>query len=151
MADELAGLRDDVVGMVDAIRPTTVLGEVLTALDQAKAALAAFDPLGPARAVVEAMHAAVDVLARDFAPTTLLGPALDLYDEVVGVIEGLNVATILQPVLDALAGLKGQLDTGMDQVIDALAHLKEACESDGGMIPGLDVAIDVDVDVGGLF
>ena len=97
------------------------------------------------------MHAAVDVLARDFAPTTLLGPALDLYDEVIGVIEALNVATILQPVLDALDGLKGQLDTGMDQVIDALAHLKEACESDGGMIPGLDVAIDVDVDVGGLF
>ena len=151
VADELAGLRDEVVGMVDAIRPTTVLAEVLTALDQAKAALAIFDPLGPAKDVVEAMHNAVDVLARDFAPTTLLGPALVLYDEVIGVIEGLNVATILQPVLDALDGLKGQLDTGMDQVIDALAHLKEACESDGGMIPGLDVAIDVDVDVGGLF
>ncbi len=154
VADELAALRDALVAQVDAIRPTAVLGDVLAAVEETKAALAAFDPLGPARAVVDALHAAVDTLAVEFAPTTLLAPALVLYDEVVGVVEGLNVLGILQPVLDALDGLKGQLDTGMDQVIDALANLKEACESDGGLIPGLDVDISLDVsapDVGGLF
>ncbi len=71
LTTELTAVRDELVAKVGALRPEAILGEVLTAFTDAKAALAAFDPLGPVRAVVDALegrdHATVRGAATDEA------------------------------------------------------------------------------------
>ena len=54
-------------------------------------------------------------------------------------------------MLAALDEIGRIVDRGIDEVIDALGSLKEACESEGGPIPGLDLSIAASVDVGGGF
>ena len=73
-----------------------------------------------------------------------------MYDDLAALIGAFDVAGLLEPVLDrARTSSSGRSTRGMDEVIDALAELKEACESDGGPIPGLDLSIAASVDVGG--
>jgi hypothetical protein len=95
--------------------------------------------------VVDGLKAAITQVAEDLRPTVLMKPILDLFHEVRRALGALNVADILQPVLDALDGIAGQLEEGMDRVVDALGHLKAACESDGGIISGISGAVSVGI------
>jgi hypothetical protein len=143
IGDEVRTIHDELVQKVDQLRPTTLLAPVLEAFGDAKDALAAFDPFAPVKAVVDGLKAAITQVAEELRPTVLMEPVLDLFDDLRSALGALDVGDILRPVLDALEGIAAQLDEGMDRVIDALAHLKEACASDGGMIPDIGVSVDV--------
>jgi hypothetical protein len=146
LSDEVRKVHDELVAKIEAIRPSAVLHDVLGALDDAKAAIVALDPLGPVRAVVDLLKAAIDQVATDLRPTVVLKPVLDVYHELRDALGALAVRELLQPVLDALDGIAAQLEDGMDGVVTALEHLQSACESDGPSIP--DIGISVDVGIG---
>jgi hypothetical protein len=145
IGDEVRAIHDDLVQKVNDLRPTTILAPVLTAFEQAKQTLAAFDPFAPVKAVLDGLKAAITQVAEDLRPTVLMKPILDLFHDVRRALGALNVADILQPVLDALDGIAQQLEEGMDRVVDALGHLKAACESDGGIISGISGAVSVGI------
>jgi hypothetical protein len=151
VTSELTAVRDDLVALVDGVRPSVVLAVPLAALTGLQTTLAEFDPLGPVNTVVNAMRAEVDAFTTDLAPTALLGPVLTLYDELEGTIGAFDPNGLLEPVLGVLHALEQIIDRGIDEVIDSLAKLKVACESEGGVIPGLDLSVAASVDIGGGF
>jgi hypothetical protein len=144
-------IRDRLTGIVGGLRPSAVLAGPIAAFDAIKDTLAAFDPMGPARAVVDGLKSEITAFATDLAPSRLLAPVLTVYDDIAAGIGAFDVAGLVEPVLNALHEIGRIIDQGIDAVIAALGSLKAACESEGGPIPGLDLSIAASVDVGGSF
>jgi hypothetical protein len=147
---DLTAVRTRLVALVEGLRPSTVLAVPLAAFIDLQHTLDAFDPMGPVRAVVDGLRTEITEFARDLRPSTVLALVLTLYDDIAAAIGAFDVAGLLEPVLAALHAIGDIIDRGMDEVIDALAKLKVACESEGGPIPGLDLSVAASVDVGGL-
>jgi hypothetical protein len=143
------GVKDDLLGLVDAVRPEHVLSDVIGTFTGLRDTLHALDPLAPIRIAVETLRSTVDTFTREFAPSKLLEPVVTVYDDLAALIGAFDVAGLLEPVLTALGELQRQIDGGMDEVIDALEKLKDACNSEGGPIPGLDLSVAASVDIGG--
>jgi hypothetical protein len=143
------GVRSDLLELVDAVRPTVVLADVIGTFDSLRSTLQALDPLAPVRIAVETLRSTVDTFINEFAPSSLLAPVVTVYGDLAALVGAFDVAGLLEPVLGALHDLERQIDAGMDEVIDALEKLKDACASDGGAIPGLDLSISASVDLGG--
>lgn len=151
LLSDVTAIRDRLTALVAGLRPSVVLAAPLAAFEGLVAALDTFDPMGPVRIVVDALRSEITAFATDLAPSTLLAPLLTLYDDLAGAIGAFDVAGLLAPILAALDEIGRIIDLGIDEVIDALASLKSACESEGGPIPGLDLSIAANVDVGGFF
>jgi hypothetical protein len=149
LLEGIEGVKTDLLGLIDSVRPAVVLADVIAAFESLRATLRGLDPLGPLRIAVDTLRATVDLFTSEFAPSKLLAPVVVVYDDLAGLIGAFDVNGLLEPVLGALHDLERQIDAGLDQVIDALAKLKAACSSDGGVIPGLDLSISASVDVGG--
>jgi hypothetical protein len=145
----IEGVKEDLLGLVDAVRPEHVLSDVIGTFDELRDTLHALDPLAPVRIAVETLRSTVETFASEFAPSRLLAPVVAVYDDLASLIGAFDVAGLLEPVLTALGELQRQIDGGMDEVIDALEKLKSACSSDGGPIPGLDLSVAASVDLGG--
>jgi hypothetical protein len=143
------GVRSDLLGLVDAVRPENVLSEVLGTFDNLRTTLHDLDPLAPIRIAVDTLKSTVETFTREFAPSTLLAPVVTVYDDLAALVGAFDVEGLLEPVLTALHELERQIDGGMDEVIDALEKVKAACNSPGGPIPGLDLSVAASVDVGG--
>lgn len=147
----LGELHQELVDMVDALRPRNALADPLALFDEMTTMLDDFDPFAPVQAVIDALRTLVTGFVADFSPTAVLAPVVTVYDQLAALIGGFDIADLLEPIITRLTAIGGDVDHGMDDVIDALVRLKEACESDGGPIPGLDLSIAASVDVGGGF
>ena len=126
VVDELTTLHADVVGFVDALDPANLLGPVLDDADAVIDRVAGFDPLAPVRLVIDELRATIDTIFETAAPSVVFAPITDIYATLVGLASGLDVRGLLQPILDALAGLEAQLETGIDETATALGHLQDA-------------------------
>ena len=145
---EIEAIRDDVLGAIDSLRPAAILGDAGAALSALQNRIATVDPLGPVRSVVDGLSATIDTFESEFRPTALTAGALTAYDRVTSAIASLAVDDVLQPVLSALDGIEAQLEDGMDDLIDALHGVQDACASGG---PSLGAALGAASDlVGGL-
>jgi hypothetical protein len=120
----LQGLHDQIAAEINQLRPSVLLASVLTAFDQTKATIAAFDPLAPVRTAIDAMKAAIDDVANHYRPTVLFASVFKLHDEVVKALGTLDVRDLLDPILKALDDIKTQLDTGLDGTAAALTGLQ---------------------------
>ena len=153
--DQLSGgvgaLHQQLVDTVNGLRPTVALAEPLGLFDNVRHTLDAFDPFAPVQAVIDELRTLITGFVDDFTPTVVLAPVLTVYDQLAALIGGFDLAGLLEPVITRLQAIGGDIDRGMDKVIDALVRLKNACESDGGPIPGLDLSVAASVDVGGAF
>jgi hypothetical protein len=143
---ELTAARDEVVTTIEALRPSALLGPVLTDVEELRARVLGFDPLSPVRAVVNGLVVTIDTFEQQFAPTVLAAPALQTYDTVRAVVAAIAIDEVLRPVLDALDGVAGQLEDGMGRVIDALKNAQDACASGG---PSLGAALGAAADLVG--
>ena len=143
---ELTAARDDVVATVERLRPTALLGDLLGDVTALQTRIAGFDPLGPVRAVTDALTATITAFDTVFRPTVLAAPALAAYDTVRDVVDAVAVDDVLRPVLDALDGVSAQLEDGMNRLIDALHDVQDACASGG---PSLGSALGAAAGVAG--
>jgi hypothetical protein len=116
----------EVVAQVELLRPSALLGDLAASAEETLAAVAAFDPLGAVRDAIDAMKAAIDDVAADFRPTVLYAPLLDAYDALVDAAGGLDVRSLLEPVLAALSEIEAQLEAGLDETAAALTELQGA-------------------------
>jgi hypothetical protein len=143
---EITAARDDVVTTIEALRPSALLGPVLTDVEGLRARVLAFDPLAPVRAIVDGLVITIDTFEQQFAPTVLTAAALQTYDTVREVVAAIAIDEVLRPVLDALDGVAAQLEDGMGRVIDALKNAQDACASGG---PSLGAALGAAADLVG--
>jgi hypothetical protein len=109
------------------------------------ARLRTFDPLAPVRQVILAAQAAADSVFESARPTVVFVPVIDLHRQVVGIARGLDVVSLMRPVLDALDGIAAQLDSGLDETGDALKELQDALPSE---VSSTDLGIAASVDIG---
>jgi hypothetical protein len=147
----LGTLHQQLVDTVNNLRPAVALAEPLGLFNDVRETLDAFDPFAPVQAAIDALRALITNFVDQFKPSVLLAPVLTAYDQLAGLIGGFDLASLLEPIISRLQAIGGDIDRGLDGVIDALGRLKEACESDGGPIPGLDLSVAASVDVGGAF
>ncbi len=143
---ELTGLQHQVHEEIAQLSPDALLGPPVAAAGQVVERLRTFDPLAPVRQVVDAALAAADAVFESARPTVVFAPVVDLHHRVVGVAAGLDVVALLRPILDALDGLAGQLDSGFDRTGDALHDLQDALPSEVSDSP-LSLAASVDLGV----
>ena len=147
----LTALHEQLTAKIDALRPGVVLAGPLSLFDDLRSNLDAFDPLAPVQTAVDELRALIVEFVEQFAPTVVLAPVLEVYDRLSSLIGSFDLGALLDPVLTRLQAIGADIDSGMNRVIDALERLQEACESDGGPIPGLDLSIAASVDVPGGF
>lgn len=143
---ELTALHEQVRGEVAALTPDALLGDAVADAQQVVDRLHDFDPLAPVRVVVDTALEAADRVFESVRPTAVFAPAVTLHARVVGLAAGLDVVTLLRPVLDALDAIGGQLDSGFDRTGDALTGL-QASLPDRVVENALDVAASVDIGV----
>jgi hypothetical protein len=143
--DEVSGLHGDVVTQVGSLSPEVLLGDTLAAFDGVVARVEAFDPLAPVRAVIDDLQATIESTFETLTPSILFRAVGDAYDTIVDLAAGLDVKGLLEPVLDALAGIAGQLDGGLEMTADALGRLQAALP---GEVTSSSASGSVSVDVG---
>jgi hypothetical protein len=126
---ELSAVHAAVRSQINALRPSTLLGDVLDSFDTVRDHLASYDPLAPARDAINAFKAAVaDLAAPDspVRPTRMLAGVVAVHHEITGAVADIDVRNLLRPVLDALAGIVAQLDSGLTSTEGAFADLQAA-------------------------
>lgn len=126
LRDDLQAIHDAIAADIDALKPSNLLGDVLSAVEVTQQTIAAFDPLAPVRDVVDAMKAAVTEVANEFRPTALFASILTAYEHILDAASGLDVQNLLKPILDAIDEVNRQLHEGLDETADALDHLQAA-------------------------
>jgi hypothetical protein len=142
---ELAATHAEIVGLIESLSPTAILGDVLVEFEELQAALVEFDPLGPVREVVEATTAIIDEVDTDFRPTVLFAPVTDLYQRLVDALGVLDIRSLLQPVLDGLDGIEVQLGEGLDGTAQALTRLQDALPDAGSLGGGASASVSVGI------
>lgn len=130
VVDELTALHTQVHDEVAQFSPDALLGSVVTEADQVIARLAEFDPLAPVRVVIDAALEVADEVFESARPTVVFAPVVSLHQDILRIAGGLDVVSLLRPVLDALDGIAGQLDDGFDRTGDALQELQDALPSE---------------------
>lgn len=147
---DLAAIYGDVIGAIDQLRPATVMGDLVTEVEDLRSTLGDFDPLGPVREAVDAWTGAIDEVDTQFRPTVLFAPVVSVYDEVVTALGSLDVRNLLQPVLDGLDSLVIQLGDGLDRTATALGRLQDALPDvdDIGSGGGAGVSVGASVGIG---
>lgn len=138
VTDGITAARDAVADQVESLRPASLLGPAAAELTALQQRLIGTDPVGPVRATAELVATTITTFETEFRPTVLVGPALDSYDRVVGIIDSIDIADVFAPVRTALDGIEGQLARGMDELANSLEDVKVACASGG---PSLGAAL----------
>jgi hypothetical protein len=123
---ELEDLHRELIEEIEALRPSALLGELVTAAEQVLERAAGFDPLAPVRQVVDDMKAAIDAVVTRFRPTVLFAPILAAYDHILELAGGLDVRALLDPIIAALGDIEVQLEEGLQDAAAALTRLQEA-------------------------
>ncbi|TCJ28950.1 hypothetical protein [Nocardioides jejuensis] len=145
IVDELTALHTQIHDEVAQLSPDALLGPVVASGTQVVDRLNAFDPLAPVKQIVQAALDAADQVFDSVRPTVVFAPVLTLYQQVMAIVSGLDLVSLLQPVLTAFDGIAAQLDEGFDHTGDALQELQDALPSE---VQENSIGGSVSVDVG---
>ena len=144
--NELTALQAQVHDEVAQLTPDALLGDVLDSARQVVQRLGDFDPLAPVSQVITEAVNAADAVFESARPTVVFAPVVTLHHNVVGLASGLDVVTLLRPILDALDGIARQLDDGFDRTGDALKKLQDSLPShveESGVGASIDVGVSL--------
>lgn len=132
--DELAALHGGIRAQIDGLRPTAMLGSTLDAFDSLRTHLMAYDPLQAARDAIGAFKAAVAELGAPDSPvrpSVLFAGVLDSYEDILAFADGIDIRTLLQPVLGALDTLVQELDDNLGRAEGSFGRLQGALPGGG--------------------
>ena len=130
VVDELQGLHDDLAAQIAAMSPQELLGDVLSSFDALVDRLESFDSLALVRDVIDEMTLTVEMTFDTLRPTVVFEDVSADYATILDLAAGLDVATLMEPVVFALEGIALQLDTGLEVTAEALGRLQAALPSE---------------------
>jgi len=148
IVDELDAAHGELISVLDGVRPSLILGDVMADFEALQAALAEFDPLGPVRTAAEAMIDAVESGAEQLRPTTVFEPVIATYARIVDALGALDVRMLLEPLLEAIERITLELGTGLDLTASALGRLQAALPDPDSIQSGASASADVSVGIG---
>jgi hypothetical protein len=126
LIDEVKALHTDIGNQIDAVSPDGLLGDVIARFDGVVDRLETFDPLAPVRLVIDELTLTVDTTFDTLRPTVIFKEVCDIYATIVELAGGLDVRSLLEPILAALADIVLQLDAGLEGTAEALGRLQDA-------------------------
>jgi hypothetical protein len=88
--------------------------------------LETFDPLAPVRAVIDDLTLTINTTFDTLRPSVIFQEVCDIYDTILELAAGLDVRSLLEPILTALEGIAAQLDIGLEETAEALGRLQAA-------------------------
>ncbi len=137
-----AAIRDEIA----AFHPDNLLGEAKTAFNEAKAAIAAFDPLGPVNDTLKALKATILRVLEKLDGDALLETPIEIFETILDSLEALDLNVLLDPLLDRLDAIAAQVSDGLEGTVESFERLQEALPSHVG---STSVGGSVSVSVGG--
>ena len=127
---------DDVHAAVRAeiadFHPDALLGEAKTAFAEARAAIAAFDPLGPVNDTLKALKETIGRVLDKLDGDALLRTPIEIFETILGLLESLDLGALLDPLLDRLDAIAAQVSTGLEDTVDSFGRLQKALPSQVG-------------------
>lgn len=115
-------IRDGIAGF----HPDAMLGEALSAFQDAQTAVADFDPLGPVVETIETLQATIARVLDLFDGTAILAVPITVYDEIMDLLHALDINDLLSPLYDRLDAISAQVSDGLDGTVDAFQGLQKA-------------------------
>ncbi len=129
--DGVQSVFQTVRNQVLSFSPTSILGDQLTAFNNLKQQLQAFDPLAPIIAILNGVRDTAARVVGKLSARKLLAAPIAIYETIVNALKGLNIQTLLQPVLDALDTIAQQVDQGLHETVDAFKRLQQSLPPPG--------------------
>jgi hypothetical protein len=109
-----------------ALRPSTALADLLTAINDLVGESAAWDPFRDVRAPLAQLKADVTAAADELSPTTLFAPILTTYDTITQALGAIDVAALFERTLTALHALEADVEDGLTAAGAAFGELQDA-------------------------
>ena len=126
MIDEVRDLHGAIGDQIRSLSPDALLGDVIARFDATVDRLETFDPLAPVRIVVDDMALIVMATFETLRPTIIFEDVCDTYETILELATGLDVRSLLEPILTALDDISVQLDSGLEETAAALGRLQAA-------------------------
>lgn len=140
----LDGVHGAVRADVAAFHPDALLDEVKTAFADAQAAIAAFDPLGPVIDTLNALKATILRVLGKLDGHALLKTPIEIFEAIRDALDALDLDALLDPLLDRLDAIAGQVTGGLEDTVGSFERLQKALPSQVGS-----TSISASVSVGG--
>lgn len=128
------------LAQLHALSPAGLLAAPLASVAALKQQVAQFDPLAALLGLLDALRDTAARLIGKLSASQLLADPVAIYNEIVDAIDQLNVQALMQPVLDLLARIAHDVDSGLDDTVTAFKRLQDALPAGGG---GSSVSVEV--------
>ncbi|MCP4285355.1 MAG: hypothetical protein GY792_13020 [Gammaproteobacteria bacterium] len=111
---------------VEALHPNNLLGEVVSAFNDSQTDVLNFDPLGPITEGLTSLQESSSRVLGKLSAEEILKTPLEIYDDVLSLLESLDLGELLTPVLDVLDNLSQKVASGLDDTGTAFVRLQDA-------------------------
>lgn len=111
---------------VEALHPENLLGDVVSAFNDSQTDVLNFDPLGPITDGLTSLQESNSRVLGKLSAEEILKTPLEIYDDVLSLLESLDLGDLLTPVLDVLDNLSQKVASGLDDTGTAFVRLQDA-------------------------
>lgn len=111
---------------VAALHPNNLLGDVVSAFNDSQTDVLNFDPLGPINEGLTSLQDSSTRVLGKLSAQEILKTPLEIYADVLSVLESLDLGDLLTPVLDVLDNLSEKVTSGMTDTSTAFIRLQDA-------------------------
>jgi len=139
------GVVKEVKEQIHRLSPDELLKEPLASFEQLKQALVDSDPLSAVTAILTALRDAIARLLEKLSLEKLLETPLSIYDGIKEELRRIDPSTLLDPVITQVEGIAHQVDSGLDQTVEAFKQLQAALPSGGGGVSSVSVGASASV------
>ena len=85
-----------------------------------------FDPVADIQSIIDNLAKTVDRVLKKLNLEDLLAEPLQLYDQILAAFSSLRPAELLQPALDQLDRIAGEVDAGLTETVTSFRALQDA-------------------------
>jgi hypothetical protein len=122
----LTDIHTAVAGQIMQFHPDQLLAGPLAEFQAVRIQVLQFDPAGDIQRILDNVSKTAERVLKNLNLEELLAEPLQLYDQVLALLEGLQPAHMLRPVLDQLERIAGEVDAGLTNTVTAFRGLQEA-------------------------
>lgn len=142
LREAVDGVYQDIRAQIAALTPETLLADGLTAFRDVQQRLKEFNPLADVQDALNELRTTQTRMLGKLKGSDMLATPLAIYDEILSRLEGLNIESLLAPVLDQTDAIAEQVDEGLTGTVDAFQRLQDALPARVGSIE-LSVSVTV--------
>ena len=122
----------EIRSQIQQLSPSTLLKEPLDSFAQLKQALITNDPLAAVTEILTNLRDLITGILKKLSLEKLLESPLAIYQQIVDQLKQIDPTGLLDPIFSQLDDIARQVDTGLDQTVEAFKNLQDALPGGGG-------------------